>query len=364
MKRFLFPIFIAGLAIVCNKFLGVDGHFVIYLILVLFLSGGVFLSCDPHFFNFTKKVNINKNDISSEFDLLYNILLEDYLSPLENTRKKLARQGAGLSIATVAIMFVPAGLYNYGEIVLKIGSFLIFIIIFIFAASNLRLHKKYADFYKEKIISNFVYLVDNRLKYEPNTGCISKFVDWYKKAQFKKIEANDYAANDYISGQLGDSYIEMCDLNLKRTTGSGRNKNTTKLFCGMFVHTTTDKGFDGYIKVLGQKMFKERERFEIDSQEFERLFDVSSSDKMKAMQFLTADILMLFVDFKNRYKIDFEVAFFEGNICLRFMTGPMFEPQVFHCSMNKNMLYRYYVILNFVVNLTKILQKEYGQGYF
>ena len=40
----------------------------------------------------------------------------------------------------------------------------------------------------------------------------------------------------------------------------------------------------------------------MDSQEFEKSFDVTASDKIKAMQLLTSDVMADLIDFKNNSK--------------------------------------------------------------
>ena len=62
----------------------------------------------------------------------------------------------------------------------------------------------------------------------------------------------------------------------------------------------------------------------MDSEEFEKIFDVFSKDKILAMQILTADVMESLIKFKNKYDIDFEIVLMNNNIYLRFFVSNMF----------------------------------------
>ena len=64
------------------------------------------------------------------------------------------------------------------------------------------------------------------------------------------------------------------------------------------------------------------------------------------------------IDFYNEMKIDYELTIKENHIYIRFWTGPMFEaPSLDKFSLDKNILYKYYKILNFTFNLTNDMLK-------
>ena len=42
-----------------------------------------------------------------------------------------------------------------------------------------------------------------------------------------------------------------------------------------------------------------------------------------------------------------------NNIYLRFFVSNMFEPKIFGSSMDKELIYIYYIILNFIVEITE-----------
>lgn len=97
-------------------------------------------------------------------------------------------------------------------------------------------------------------------------------------------------------------------------------------------------------------------KVELDSQEFEKNFNVYCTDKIIALQLLTADIMQLLINFKYEINMNYEITIKNSNIYIRFMSGKMFEnANVFKFSLDKKMLYKYYKILDFSFTLTNIL---------
>ena len=83
-------------------------------------------------------------------------------------------------------------------------------------------------------------------------------------------------------------------------------------------------------------------RVEMDSSEFEKHFNVYSENKIVAMQVLTSDVMMILLEFYNKYKIDYEILLRDKKIYLRFFVGPIFEPPIFKNSMDKKLLLQHY----------------------
>ena len=106
-------------------------------------------------------------------------------------------------------------------------------------------------------------------------------------------------------------------------------------------------------KIISSVSSLEKIRVNLDSQEFEKYFDVYSTDKIIAMQLLTADIMQLLINFKKEMKMYYEITIKNNSIYIRFRTGKMFEPvSVFGFSLDKKIIYKYYKILDFVFSLT------------
>ena len=92
---------------------------------------------------------------------------------------------------------------------------------------------------------------------------------------------------------------------------------------------------------------------ELDSGEFEKLYDVYSTDKIMAMQLLTSDIMQMFIDFKEKYKITPELTLKENKLYIRFQTGNMFEAILTKKALDYTTLLKYYDTIKFTLNITK-----------
>src|SRR5699024_2707048 len=100
---------------------------------------------------------------------------------------------------------------------------------------------------------------------------------------------------------------------------------------------------------------------EMDNSIFEKYFDVYSENELLTMRILTHDVMNTLVDFYIKYNLPFEIVLSNNIIYLRFFTGKMFELKIFGKSLDKDLLFTHYNILNFVMtvsnNINKVLQE-------
>lgn len=237
---------------------------------------------------------------------------------------------------------------------------LVGLIIVIILGANPKKEKDYKLTYKRNIINRFIKTVNNKLEYNSEVWDVSTLRKEYKNANFNNESFNMFYADDYIQGLLDDKYYtQMSDLNIQRKEvhhHNGRRTETTiEVFKGIFAKTECDKDIGTCIKISKNqlKLFRNKDRVEMDSQEFEKYFDIYSEDKILTMQLLTSDVMTTLIDFYEKYKIDYEIVIRNNTIYMRFFTGSMFEPKVFGNSMDKKLLFSYFCILKFIVDVTK-----------
>ena len=103
------------------------------------------------------------------------------------------------------------------------------------------------------------------------------------------------------------------------------------LFSGLFIKVETPKSFKSnlYLRntkqniiltinsILFAQPFKNL-KVELDSQEFEKNFNVYCTDKIIALQLLTADIMQLLINFKYEMNMNYEITIKNSNIYIRF----------------------------------------------
>jgi len=292
-------------------------------------------------------------NIPTEFEEIYQRLYEEHIYNLEGIRKKVKLITVFQSIAF--ILFFTQNIHgNFGFAILMFFT----AIALIFISSK---HiKEYKRIYKEEIVATFIKSINSKLEYRQTSNEFEVMESDYKRANFDNNWFNRFYPDDYIEGYLDeDVFVKMGNLHIQKHTGSGKNSKTVEIFNGIFAHMRCGKDIGTSIKISKNqlKIFEQYNRVEMDSQEFEKYFDIYSENKILTMQLLTSDVMATLVDFYNKYYIDYEIVIRNNKIYMRFFTGSMFEPKIFGNSMDKKLLFSYFCILKFIVDVTKEVNK-------
>lgn len=337
-------------------------NFLFPLIILLIIFIPIFILLE---FNFKKTKLEYKNPINvyenstPEFEKLYDTLYNNFIYKLEYLRKKVKFMLVLKLCALFAFLLLEA--YEdsaFSETVFYPIIALIAFIIF-FLPFNSKDDKAYTSMYKKNIISEFIKLLNNNLSYTPEIIDSSSIEKDYSNASFDTLEYNNFFADDYLEGFLDDStFLNLSDLRIEHTYYNGSEKKTVTRFSGIFAYTNCTKDIGTFIKISLDKLNSINKsdqdyRVELDNSEFEKHFEVYSENKIFAVRLLTADIMQNLMEFYNKFNINFEIVFSMNNIYLRFFTGSMFEPKIFGSSMDKQLLYEYYCILQFILEVTK-----------
>ena len=339
-------------------------YFCIFTILIL----AAFL---PKFISKSLKANyknyISLEEIPAEFEKLYENLYHNNIYSLESMRKqvkwKIVFQYSLTVLSFIGFLFGQSDYVIISEefdIIITVICLIGFVISIIFLCLGNKLKRKYIETYKKEIVSSFIKLINNQLEYKPFDLEIFRTQHDYKQAEFDKKSFNRFAQDDYIEGFLDDeTFIKMSDLHIQKRTGSGESKHIEEIFHGIFAHTRCNKDIGTYIKISKNKfkILQKQDRVEMDSEEFEKYFDIYSGNKIIAMQLLTSDIMEFLIAFHTKYELNYEIVFRNNVIYMRFFTGAMFEPKIFGSSMDKQLLFVYFCIMKFIVEILKKINK-------
>ena len=134
------------------------------------------------------------------------------------------------------------------------------------------------------------------------------------------------------------------------------------MFHGLFTISTFENKFDGFIKVRSDRgnllnTFHKKNKLEMDSQEFEKYFDVISTNKLQTMQVLTSDIMNMLIKFEQEYNIKVELTIKEQKIFIRFHYKSFFNSPIFSL-LDYNTLLRDYNLINFTFDISRALIKS------
>lgn len=321
-----------------------------------------------------KEVKLNKikdKVENNEFQGIYQQLLAEHKAELDKYRKQILVKriiqillGCVFAVTYLGIKFewivyldkdfaLLTPYIAVGAVVLLFVSFFV----------NTKAETTYRKIYKEKVIGVLIKALGKDLSYSADAARKTNVLNAYAKAGFDVTTYNRSNVDDYIFGSLEDELtISMADLQLKRETGSGKNRRVIKVFAGVFVDITATKNVDATIKILANTNKKHSkidlidnklEKLEMDSQAFEKYFNVYTDNKIISMQLLTSEILEMLTELRNTFGVDMEIVIKENHVYLRFHTGAMFEAAVFGSSIKKNDLLTYYGVLKMVTVISK-----------
>lgn len=316
--------------------------------------------------------------MTEEFNRLYNTLYRENISELERYRLS-SRKGLiviiafFITFATIITMVIAIpSLMGFIPIII-IGMIIVMSLTFANnkgrkenvgePAEGQNEEKKYCsmsnyqDFFKSKIVEPLILSINENAVYNPTSGID---IEIYGDAKFEYY-CDRYKSEDQISillpsdmsGQSKHITLSEVHTENKSTDKDGHTTYYT-IFHGIMGYVDLDKVSDSYINIKrnGTVMKWNKNKLDMDMSEFEKYFDVETDNKIEAMQILTADVMTDLVDFILKSKTTFEIHILNGRMYMRFMTGPMFEPNFFGNSMEKELIWRYYNITKFCMDLS------------
>lgn len=235
---------------------------------------------------------------------------------------------------------------------------ILFVDIFTFVLYSIIFSKnigKYYILFKNTIIKDLLSYFYTNLNYLPQ-NILNQ--NTYNEGNYKEYY-NRYRSDDYMTGKIEDKYdIEMANILTQKverhTDSQGRSRTTTTtIFSGLFAKITLDKSIKTNLRIQRNSSVFGKSKLNMDSQEFEKYFDVLSENQIIGMQLLTSDVMQKLTDFYNTLNYRFDIVINNNIIYLRFHSGPMFETGSFkEGSIPKDTLNKYYNILNFINDLT------------
>lgn len=307
------------------------------------------------------------------FDEIYNELQNSDNNELNNLWKEAKAKGEkankiSLTIClTIDILAIIIFLY-IGTIFKSLFA-LMFIVapvlianIFVYVIVNLifsgKEKNKYNEKYKEVVIKKLMTNFYDNLEYFPQKE-MPEYI--YEEAKYNEYYDN-YESEDYFEAQIDNKYsMQMAEIltqeeqEYENSEGETETRMITK-FHGLFAKIVIDKSLNSELKIMQNGGILKSDRLNMDSSEFEKHFDVQASNQIIGMQLLTADVMQELIDFKNNTNMDYDIIIRNSNIYLRFHCEDMFETgNLKKEPLNKEMIKKYFYMLNFTYNVSKRL---------
>lgn len=291
------------------------------------------------------------------FNEIYEAICKGDTANIEEEHKKYLKmqKRTALMIVCIFILFLSVPILPILNLAQFIPLSIIGIIALIIIVTITCQKNAYTKIYKENIILPLIQNYDSNLKYDPNRS-IQRTT--YNAAEFESYD--NFYSNDYIYGNLdGIIPIELGDVHTEvEHTDSDGNTTYSTVFRGLFSSIQLPQNLEATIKIHSDKgkfgrLFSGKDRVEMDSQEFEKHFDVFSNNKILAMRILTSDIMNYMISFKAENKVRFEITIKNNLIYVRIHCDDMFEPTSKKSAFDFDTLHKYYKFLNFICEINK-----------
>ena len=319
-----------------------------------------------------KKENEIKTDTDMTFISLYTELYNKYFDELEVLRKKQRNVGIAIIVGVITTMILinvfPALAPLFA---LAIVIFMVWTIVSVirsvtasikegnFNVKAVGKNSSYKQTFKEKIITPIIEYALPEGMYDPLGGLGRSD---YVRGEWESFDI--FSAEDKIVTKLNVDGVEkeitlvMSEVHTEdESTDSDGNTTYTTIFHGLAGYVNLPKDVGCNIKVIKNRIRlfgAGKNKLEMDMPEFEKLFDVETTDRIKAMQLLTSDVMADFLELVNSSRVKFEFNIKNDIMHIRFHTGNLFEPATFGRSMQLDMLKKYYEI---VIKVKEIAEK-------
>lgn len=216
--------------------------------------------------------------------------------------------------------------------------------------------KIYVNKYKSEILIKAIKGIT------PDVEYISKEkidLNIYNEAKFDEASFNEYNSIDYIRIN-SENVINISRIILNKIIyqdNKDSKEEKYKIFDGIYSYVLINKNMP---RIYLKKSLSSRERngkIDLDSENFEKNFNIFSENRMVTMQLLTPKVMDEIISFINECAINFEIVIQDNKIHFKFYTGAILPPQYFDLNyknrMNKNKryVYYYYSIFKFIINI-------------
>ena len=356
------------------------------IILILIIADIICIYQSMKLLKLSNLGKLNKNKITSkqypvEFEELYKKIFLKNNSEIEKLRIKVRNISAlYLLFLVLTFLFVIFGIFIVPFILNSLDIYIngiIYHTLFLLGAyicgyRSLMLFGKYKkempiykNSFKENVISKIVPLVNSNLLYFNGNDIAINIEPEYRASGFDGYDYNSFKVDDYIQGNIEDDLIlRIADVIVKNIIQTKNGESSEDIFNGIFVMVnsgdTDDKEKDNNkIVTIYSNVYSINPdtKVEVESEEFNKYFLVSTNDKIYALQILTADVINILLTYKKVYDLDFEIKIRGARTYIRFHIDNMFEPKIFKEALNKDDIYIYYNVLKFIIDFSKELNK-------
>ncbi len=262
--------------------------------------------------------------------------IEPALKELEEKQRK-STQSTLIAAAVAAVIALAAGLCGGAVIGILAAAIGVAILLYLFHAPA----KDFRLTYKKTVMTKLLTLFGPDFTYRPEDGIKDSE---FNASQLFATKPNRYSTEDLIEGRLGDTRIQLAEIDAAQVRNNGKTTTVTPIFHGIFfiadfhkdfssrtwvVPDIAERAFGSLIGNALQKMNFARpgKLIKLENIEFERLFAVFGHNEVEARYLLTPVMMERMVELKRRFNSELSFAFTGSRVIIAIaIKENLFEP--------------------------------------
>lgn len=302
----------------------------------------------------------------AKFIQLYNNIMIKASQELQKRKAKAKKRYIIGIIAACAVTFPSILLFSY---IPGLSVFLSVLLIMYIAATTRRLNtnSSYVLWYKNMVVRPIVKSIFKDAQYIPQFGIRPSEYDarmgLYNKSvkkvdniaqkleemdmpvTMREIGENLFLSEDKVVTNDENSLIfSEVRLELTKPSEGIMNFPTYDNFCGVAGNFKSPKNFDNIIRI-SKDSYSLGANTKMDSEEFERHFNLYTNNSMSAFSLITPDVMLKLIDLKNKLNNNFELVFWKDKVYFRIAFGRIFEIDNNKNEMDISVMQEYYELL-------------------
>lgn len=297
-----------------------------------------------------------EQEFEEKFNQIYDVVSDEVKAELKMVKKIISKYLAILIIVAILVCFFMYTTKK-GRIYVPFAIALSLMIIgFVYTGGR--------QIYRRKFKSSVIIAILNEymdtLGFDSRKGFpVSRYKEFGLDQGF-----NDYYSEDQISGTLPTAEkVTIAEVRTKiveveQEKSGYTQKNEKELFHGMFGEIELHKSISARISLNVDNFMRKysRDRIEVDSEEFESYFDLSSDNRILAMQIFTADLMEKILEIKKLNKhYNYELKIFGNTVFFRYSCGDLFEPPMVGIGVSRERVKEYFRNIYYPLEILKSL---------
>ena len=300
------------------------------------------------------------------FDTYYRQEIVPELTQLEQLRKAELKRVRFMWSSTVISLVLAFALMTPPLVILFL---LISLLLYFFFFGFNRRRVDFKTEYKKVVMGKIAQFISPELAFTPNLFITEAR---YNASHIFLADPDIYSGEDLVSGKIGNTQIEFCELHTKDRTQDSKGRTTyTTIFKGVFFIADFNKNFNGqtYIlsdfserfmgvfgKWLQKANFMRPDVVHLEDPEFEKYFAVYGSDQVEARYLLSPSFMERLLAFRKKTDAKLQCAFVDNHFYVAVpMTKNMFEPSLRKSVMNAEAVQGFYEDLLFCISIVQDL---------